>query len=118
MRWFDYTTDAGEVFAIFCDEGNFEAINTAQISLTALTGLPREFKPRHCYFRSVGEPNRVLRVPVGTPADYVDLQTASPSTNYTFPQYTGNFQLIRFVPERIKRRPTAIDTGITDGDNP
>jgi len=115
LKWFVYTTDAGDDFAVFRDESNTEAINAGtQDYVDATTvqhAIPRNVTPRYVRMRSAD--GLVARnIIVLTTTIYNAIAAGSTVTD----QVSGKtLVLSEKVGERIKY-PKAPDTGLTDGD--
>lgn len=116
-KWFVYTTDQGGDFALLADESNTEALNGATqdyvSGTTVVNALPRNIKPRAAVY---GNPDktRTIRCYALTQTIYNGAIGSVPTI--TDPIGGGTLSLIRLEPERIAILPTAIDTGLTDGD--
>lgn len=113
-KWFNYTTDRDDVFAIFLDESNTEAANGTggdyTSSDTEVYAVPRNVRPREAYY---GNTLRTLRVTILTRATFDALTPASTITDPFEDGGTLNF--IRARAERISF-PRGDDTGQDDGD--
>lgn len=116
LKWFVYTTDAGEDFAIKLDESNTEAVNGGtQDYVTALSiiyAIPRNLKPRYALYVNADETRQIKCVAL-TSTIYNGLAAATPTI--TDPIGGGTLTLKRIRPEIISL-PFAADTGLTDGD--
>jgi hypothetical protein len=117
-KWFEYTTDTSDIFAISLDESNTEAVNGAEGDYdgdsTAIYALPRNVSPRYAVYAN-SDRTRVIRCCVLTQAAFNTVQTNTPTITDPIAG-TGNLSLIRKEPERIRLLPIAEDTGLTDGD--
>lgn len=115
LKWFVYTTDGGDDFAIFRDESNTEAINGGtQDYVDATTvqhAVPRNVTPRYLRMRSAD--GLVSRNIVGLTLTIYTAVAAG--TSITDPVSGKTLVLSEKVGERI-RYPKAPDTGLTDGD--
>lgn len=115
-KWFVYTTDKGDSFALQLDESNTEALNAGTQDFldtaTADYALPRNIKPRVLSYANV-DGTRVIKAVALTPTIYNGASTAQ--RTITDPIGGGTLTLIRLTPEKI-RIPFGIDTGLNDGD--
>lgn len=113
-RWFRYTSDAGDNYAIQLDESNTESANgSSSTAVPPNFAVPRNIKPRHGIFRSA-DGNTVRKAVYLTPEDFtaataVDSFTAGGS-NVTVTLSLKKGEVVAI--------PKAIDTGLNDGDNP
>jgi hypothetical protein len=117
-KFFKYTTDSGDVFAIAMDESNGELVGNADFGLTddgvLVYMLPRNVRPRTALYRSTdGRVSR--RIPV---TDNTATIATLPGTFQVLaadgnPQFT--MQLQSFRGEEIKRL-YSVDTAQDDGD--
>lgn len=118
LKWFVYTTDNGDDFAIRLDESNTEAVNGSQQDYVAGTAfrynIPRNLRPRAAYYRSP-DGVRTVKCIALTQSIYNGIPTAVTSITDPLPP-NNTLNLIRIVPERISPLPFANDTGIDDGD--
>lgn len=118
-KWFEYTTDAGTVFALNVDESNAEAVNGTTGDYTGTStvqnALPRNIQPRAgIYTNAAG--TRSIRCYVLTAAAYNTLLNDQPTIDD--PLQTGQtLTLSRLEPEVLTLLPIAIDTGLNDGDD-
>lgn len=115
MKWFVYTTDSGDDFAIFRDESNTEGINAGtQDYVTASTAqyaLPRNVRARYIRMRSAdGLVSRNIVALTTTIYNAI-------LSDFNFVDGPSGKTLVvsEKVGERI-RVPQAADTGLTDGD--
>lgn len=118
LKFFEYETDDAEIFAIFADESNVEAVNgTANDytpTSTATYWLPRNVEPRYAVYSSA-DGNRNIKIPVLSPEIYADVLSTTPTITDPIAG-TGTLTLSRLVPQIVKRLPRAVDTGLIDGD--
>lgn len=118
MKWFKYTTDAGDVFGIWMDESNGELVNNDDFEAAdddnIIYAMPRNVRPRSALYAS--NDGRVSRRIVITDKD-ADISTVTSS--FVVPAADGNpgftLQLRSFRGEEV-RRLTSVDTGLDDGD--
>lgn len=112
MKWFVYTTDAGQTYAIYRDESNLELVNTGGDYGTGSTetdALPRNITPRYARYRSTdGTVSRNI-VALTTAA-----LTAAPAT--ITDAVSGLTLNLQGRNGERKRLPIAADTGLTDSD--
>jgi hypothetical protein len=115
MKWFVYTTDAGDDFALWRDESNLEVVNAGTQDMpdtpTVTYSLPRNVKPRLARFASAD--GLVTRNIVCLTSTIFDGLGAGSS--YTDPVSTKTLTLTAKVGESI-RLPVGVDSGLTDGD--
>lgn len=118
IKWFRYTTDDGDTFALRMDESNGELVGNADFVAAdddvIIYALPRNVRPRTALYRS--SDGRVQR------RIAVSSNTASISTltsSFVVPASDGNpaftMQLQSFRGEEI-RRISSVDTGLDDAD--
>lgn len=109
-KFFTYTTDAGDSFALSADESNVELAGGG-IDLTGgaslLYELPRNVKPRYARYRSAD--GLVIR------KAYLCTVGAVPTTPITDPSSGLSLDLSAIVAEQVTF-PTGVDTGLIDGD--
>jgi hypothetical protein len=117
-KWFIYTADNAEQFALFADESNTEAINGAVGDYVALTAIrysiPKNLRPRYAAYQSPGGERTIICYAL-TPAIYASI----PADFTSIPDPLGTFTtlgLARIRPEIISPLPKGDDTGIDDGD--
>lgn len=115
LKWFVYTTDPGDDFAIYRDESNTEAVNAGTQDQpdtpTVTYALPRNVVPR--YARFVSADGLVSRNVICLTQTIFDALAAG--STFTDPVSTKVLELSLKVGERI-RIPKGKDTGLTDGD--
>lgn len=118
-KYFEYTTDAGDIYAALLDESNTEAVNGADgdysASSTVKYTIPGNVKLRFGLYANADR-TRQIRCVCLTQATYNSLET----TAGTIPDpiaASGTLTLVQKSPERLKLLPIAADTGQTDGDD-
>lgn len=117
IKYFVYTSDSADDWALKRDESNVEAVNGAVQDFPAVPPtqfeLPRNITPRYATY--VSQDGTVRRnVVCLTPAIYNGIETGAPTI---VDQTSGlTLSLKGKVGERI-RLPFGVDTGLTDGDN-
>lgn len=121
-RWFQYTTDLGDVYAKDADESNTELVNPTAQGSTIPTGavrLPSEFACRRVKMKSGGGSSKTVPVLTRARYDAIDLGQAfaAPSVGEENAPQTS-FVVVQKIPERILRAPIPLDTGKNDGDQP
>lgn len=116
-KWFVYTTDDGQDFAINLDESNTESVNgSTQDYVPAIAikySLPRNVRPRRAIYASA-DGKRTITCICLTQTIYNGVLTNQSSI--TDPIGGGTLGLVRIRPEIITRLPFAGDTGLDDGD--
>lgn len=120
IKWFVYTTDTGDDFAIRLDESNTEAINGSTqdyvdgLSLT--NALPRNIKPREIFYTNQARTRRIRCVAL-TPTIYNAVIGGSVTT--IGDPIAGGAATLGFIAANGERRtiPVPFDTGLTDGDD-
>lgn len=118
-KWFVYELNGGVAsFAINLDESNTEnvmgAVGDYGATTTILNSLPRNISPRKAYY-SNADRTRTIPVVVLTDAAYEDILTTDPTIDDPF-QTGQTLALTRLEPERRTLVPSAVDTGLNDGD--
>jgi hypothetical protein len=117
IKWFEYTTDGGDTFAIKMDESNGEAVGNTDYSSssTATYALPRNVVPRTARYTSAD--NAYQRtIPVtesGTSSADLPATIAAEVSGSATPV---TLSLASFTGERFNAIPKAADTGLDDGD--
>lgn len=115
LKYFVYTTDLGDNYAIFMDESNGEAIgnpdylNNASLPYT----VPRNVEPRYAVYAN-SDGTRNIRIPVSTLTLFNGLQANLPTIDDPL-NTAQDLSLVRLRPE-VRRVPQGLDTGLTDGD--
>ena len=116
IKWFEYTDDEGQAWAIQMDESNGEAVGNTDYTAasTATMELPRNCKSR--YARYVDATGRLARNIIVTAAGAN--ATTVPATITVLDALGASVTLFlkTFVGERMTRIPFEADTGLTDGD--
>lgn len=115
LKWFEYTANTTDVFAIFMDESNGEAVGNVDYTAgsTAVYKLPGNVDPRYARYSS--SDNRYGRnIACSTEA----ILTACPATIDVQDGNGGTvtLSLRQRVGEVVRLLPTDVDTGIDDGD--
>ena len=118
-KWFVYELNGGtQSFAINLDESNTENVMGTTgdygASDTILNSLPRNISPRKAIYSNAAR-TRNLPVVILNDATYADILTTDPTIDDPF-QTGQTLSLTRLEPERRTLVPTAIDTGLNDGD--
>lgn len=117
LKWFLYTTDAGEQFAIKADESNTEAVNGTTgdylATTTEIYAVPRNVTPRYALYVNAEETRSVKCVCL-TSAIYNAVATTTPTISDPIDDGV-TLTLKRIRPELIQL-PFAADTGEDDGD--
>jgi len=119
IKWFVYTTDGGNDYAIRLDESNTEAVNGSTQDyvdgLALVDALPRNIKARYVEYSNPTR-TRVIKCVCLTPTIFGAIAANVPSVpTIPDPIDDGNLGLLAVVGER-RRLPVPYDTGLTDGD--
>lgn len=117
-KYFVYTTDAGDDYAFLADESNTEAVSAGvqdyADGVVIQDELPRNIRPRYAEYQNAAG-TRKIRCYALTQTIFNGVVVGVPSITDPIAG-TGTLSLKRLVPERRKRIPIALDTGLTDGD--
>lgn len=118
IKWFIYTTDNGQDFAIEADESNVEAFAAGtqdypDTGTPPIYAVPRNVVPRSATFVSP-DGRRTIKVPVITPTIYNAINGTSTMPDPITPA-NPDLKLSFKTPEKI-RLPKGEDTGLNDGD--
>jgi len=114
-RWFKYTTDDGEDYAILLDESNTESANdTSSTAPPPDAAVPRNIKPRYGLYRSA-DGNTVRKAVYLTQTDFA---AAGSTDSFTAGGTTATTVVLSFKRGEAVTIPKALDTGLNDGDNP
>lgn len=117
-KYFVYTTDEGDDFALLADESNTEAVNGGTQDYAdgvAITyELPRNIKPRRAIYANANKTRKVTCYAL-TSAIYTGIPAGAPTITDPIAG-TGTLSLVSLIPESMKRLPISIDTGLNDGD--
>jgi len=115
MKWFVYTTNSGDDFAVLRDESNLELVNGGTQDYVDATSveyaLPSNVKTRYLRFRSAD--GTVSRNIVALTQTIFNAVAAG--SDVTDAVSGKTLYLTEKVGERV-RTPFAVDTGLTDGD--
>ena len=119
-KWFVYSSDLTQDYAIQLDESNTEAVmggadgdytNTS----TVQAAVPRNITPRAVYYGNATR-TRTIKCVVLTAARYADIVAGTEAQSISDPIDTNQtLTLIRAQGETITV-PFPFDTGLTDGD--
>lgn len=117
-KYFVYTTDAGTDYAFLADESNTEAVSAGTQDyadgVVIQDELPRNIRPRYAVYANAAG-TRKIKCYALTTAIYNGIVLGAPSITDPIAG-TGTLTLRDLVPEKRKRIPIALDTGLTDGD--
>lgn len=119
IKWFVYTSDAGDDYAIRLDESNTEAINGGTQDyvpgLAFTDALPRNITPRAFYYTNI-ERTRRIRCVALTKAIYDGIIAGA--VNSISDPIAGGAATLGLIEARGERKilPIPIDTGLNDGD--
>jgi hypothetical protein len=117
IKYFVYTDDRGQDFAIRLDESNTEAVNGATQDfvegLALLNGVPRNVKVREVFY-SNADGTRIIRCVPLTQTIYNGVVSGN-ITTIADPIDEGTLSFVRANGEQL-RIPYAKDTGLDDGD--
>jgi len=116
-KWFSYTSDDGDDWALYADESNTEGANGSTGSGAPPNQNykpPANLKPRYAVYSNAAG-TRNIKVYILTETIYDSLAAGD-----TIPDQiaggSATLGLIRKRPEIISPIPTAFDTGLDDGD--
>lgn len=121
IKWFVYTDDAGNDFALRLDESNTEAVNGGTqdfvTGLSLTNALPRNIKPRELFYSNT-ERTRVIRCVALTPTIYAGVVGGTAAQTIPDP-IAGGTATLGFLRANGERRtlPVPVDTGLDDGDD-
>lgn len=107
-KYFSYTTDLGDEFALNADESNGEAVALPDLAGTATAyTLPRNVKPRFATYRSA---DGLLTRKAYCSPDF----TSAPAT--IIDGVTGSTLNLVATKAEERTNPIPVDTGLIDGD--
>lgn len=116
-KYFVYTTDSGNDFAILLDESNTEAVNAGTQDyvdgLNIRFLLPSNISPRRAVYQNAAKTRTISCVCLTQTVYNGVLENAATITD---PVGSGTLTLSQLIPEKLKLLPIAADTGQTDGD--
>lgn len=115
-KWFNYTSDEGQAYAIERDESNGEATVSGNAILSTITVtaplIPCRFRPRYVNTVLQSDPTRRKRWDIGVRTVFNDIGAGS-----TVVDDVGTWSVTSKVGEKSVI-PNLVDTGLTDGDQP
>jgi hypothetical protein len=117
LRGFDYESDDGEIYRIFRDESNTEALNDNAGAPTATASLPRGYEPRYALLYQVSNPQVKRKVTILTTADFADILGGTDYSLAVVGATAQNFRVSALIGER-RTGLVSTDTGQDDGDTP
>lgn len=114
IKWFVYTTDAGDDFGVRMDESNGELVGNIDVGATGAPSyaLPKNIRPRVARYRSL-DGNYQRNIVVSTVAQ---LDTLAATITINVIGGTVDLVLSRTVGE-VTERIVGTDTGLNDGDD-
>lgn len=116
VKWFVYTTDSGDDFAIKRDESNTEAVNAGTQDFPAVPptqyALPRNVKPRELVYSNAAR-TITRKVVALTAAIFGNAETGAPTIT---DQVSGETLTLFRKEGEIIALPFGVDTGLIDGD--
>lgn len=117
-KYFVYTDDSGGEWALLADESNTEAVNAGQQDyadgVSIIYELPKNLRPRYALYANAAK-TRKIKCYALTQSIYSGIPAGVPSITDPIAG-TGDLELVKLEPERLRRLPIALDTGLTDGD--
>lgn len=117
LKWFEYSAESGDVFAIFMDESNGEAVSNPDYTdaSAAIYAIPRNLIAR--YARYVSDDGLYTRkIPVCATGQSTTTLPATISASISGSATAVTLRIRDFNGERFKSIPVAADTSQTDGD--
>lgn len=115
LKFFKYTTNTGDTFAVLMDESNGESVGNSDFGPTDAGNivymLPRNVVPRRATYRSLDGKESASIIVTSSTAN-----AGNVPANITLGSGTTAY-LTQFVGELFRPIPTDVDTGLTDGDN-
>lgn len=120
-RWYPYTADNGDTYAVYRDESNTELVSSTADAANPTAGtrpLPQGIRARYVTVQNAS--GQTKDCTVLTAAEYAALATgdAFSGTAESGVAAGTSWVLVRKTPEIERRQPVNIDTGLTDGDQP
>lgn len=120
IKWFVYTSDAGDDYAIRLDESNTEAVNgSTQDYVTGLSlvdALPRNITPRATYYTNTARTRRIRCVVLTSTIYNGIIGGAVPTIADSIAGGAATLGLIEVRGEK-KVLPVPFDSGLNDGDD-
>lgn len=117
LRGFDYVSDDGEVYRIFRDESNTEALNAGAGAPIATASLPDKYEPRYALLYQVSNPQIKRKVAVLTPETFAAILGGTDYSLAVVGAAAQNFRVSSLIGER-RLGLVSTDTGQNDGDSP
>jgi len=123
LKWFSYQADSGQTYAILNDESKGEAtLSTGGTALAAVFGglvdLPRGIQPRYVNAYDINNPTRRAQIKISSAANYAAITSATEIIEGPSDGATAVTWRVTSKRGEKTRLPVAVDTGLTDGDNP
>ena len=119
IKWFVYTTDAGDDYAIKLDESNTEAVNGSTqdfvAGLSLKDALPRNIKPRVIFYTNTARTRRIKCVALTQTIYNGAISGGVMSIPDSIAGGAATLGLIGAKGEQIQL-PVPFDTGLDDGD--
>jgi hypothetical protein len=117
LKWFEYETNDGDVFAVKMDESNGEAVSNVDYTTTsvAVFALPRNITPRKARYTSA-DGLYTRGIIVSAPGISASTLPATISAEVSGSATPVTLSLAGFDGEKFNAIPRAEDTGLLDGD--
>lgn len=121
-KWFVYTTDDAQDFAIQLDESNTEAVNGGtqdypDTGVTLLYSVPKNVIPRFFEYQNLAGTRKIKCVALTKTIYDAIISGTTPVATITDPiEPTQTLYLTAGKGEQFRFRPRGQDTGLNDGD--
>jgi hypothetical protein len=117
IKWFEYTTDSGQTFAISMDESNGEAVGNPDYTpaSTVTFKLPGNVRKRFARYTS-DDGNHSRVIPISSNTANVNTLPASFEAQAVGIAAGVTVRLRQFTGEAVSMIPVPQDTGLNDGD--